>query len=201
MDTLPSADPNFLLRPAIRYSRFWIWHPSSERQRDFNPPEQCAAQRTLRRSPTSPARACPSCGDEPSRTGLRYLKACWRYPGSRACCFLACAGSNDYAGPNSHSRLTRLPVLPSSYSPWSRHPDLRFFEAQSPGPPMPRSTLRHTPHGVPRKTRGQDGFATSFPVGLLHPLQHAGLSRRTAHHRLFTRLEQGLRYGVPHNYI
>jgi len=29
------------------------------------------------------------------------------------------------------------------------------------------------------KTRGQDGFATSFPVGLLHPLQHAGLSRRT----------------------
>ncbi len=29
-----------------------------------------------------------------------------------------------------------------------------------------------------RKTRGQDGFATSFPVGLFHPLQHAGLSRR-----------------------
>ncbi len=31
----------------------------------------------------------------------------------------------------------------------------------------------------PRKTQGQDGFATSFPVGLLHPLQHAGLARRT----------------------
>ena len=26
--------------------RFWIWRPSFERQRDFNPPEQCAAQRT-----------------------------------------------------------------------------------------------------------------------------------------------------------
>jgi hypothetical protein len=44
---------------------------------------------------------------------------------------------------------------------------------------MPLSTLQETPHGVPRKTRGQDGFATSFPVGLLHPLQHAGLARRT----------------------
>jgi hypothetical protein len=44
---------------------------------------------------------------------------------------------------------------------------------------MPRSTLRITPRDVPRKTRGQDGVAFSFPVGLLHPLQHAGLSRRT----------------------
>jgi hypothetical protein len=44
---------------------------------------------------------------------------------------------------------------------------------------MPLSTLQETPRDVPRKTQGQDGFATSFPVGLLHPLQHAGLSRRT----------------------
>jgi len=29
------------------YSRFGIWHPSFERQRDFNPPEQRAAQRAL----------------------------------------------------------------------------------------------------------------------------------------------------------
>src|SRR6202030_734963 len=51
--------------------------------------------------------------------------------------------------------------------------------AQSPRPPMPLSTLQETPRDVPSKTRGQDGFATSFPVGLLHPLQHAGLSRRS----------------------
>src|ERR1700719_1711112 len=51
--------------------------------------------------------------------------------------------------------------------------------AQSPRPPMPRSTLQETPRDVPSKTRVQDGFATSFPVGLLHPLQHAGLSRRS----------------------
>ena len=44
---------------------------------------------------------------------------------------------------------------------------------------MSLSTLQTTPRGVARKTRGQDGFATSFPVGLLHPLQHAGLTRRT----------------------
>jgi hypothetical protein len=44
---------------------------------------------------------------------------------------------------------------------------------------MPLSTLQTTPRGVARKTRGQDGFATSFPIGLFHPLQHAGLSRRS----------------------
>ena len=45
---------------------------------------------------------------------------------------------------------------------------------------MPLSTLRVTPHDVIHKTRGQDGFALSFPVGLFHPLQHAGLTRRFA---------------------
>src|SRR5579859_3926648 len=39
--------PAFSLRPARHYPRFRIWHPSSGRQRDFNPPEQRAAQRTL----------------------------------------------------------------------------------------------------------------------------------------------------------
>jgi hypothetical protein len=44
---------------------------------------------------------------------------------------------------------------------------------------MPLSMLRLKPRGVTRKTQGQDGVAFSFPVGLFHPLQHAGLSRRT----------------------
>src|SRR5215831_9427112 len=35
------------LRPARNYPRFWIWRPSFERQRDFNPPEQRAAQRAV----------------------------------------------------------------------------------------------------------------------------------------------------------
>src|SRR5207245_10529638 len=54
-----------------------------------------------------------------------------------------------------------------------------LFAAQWPRPPVPLSTLQETPRDVPSKTRGQDGFATSFPVGLLHPLHHAGLARRT----------------------
>jgi hypothetical protein len=35
------------LWPARHYPRLRIQHSSSERRRDFNPPEQCAAQRTL----------------------------------------------------------------------------------------------------------------------------------------------------------
>src|ERR1700688_3605658 len=44
---------------------------------------------------------------------------------------------------------------------------------------MPLSTLRLTPRGATRKTQGQDGVAFSFPAGILPPLQHAGLTRRT----------------------
>src|SRR5215831_9285780 len=39
--------PSSSLRPARRYPRLRIRHSSSEHRRDFNPPEQCAAQRTL----------------------------------------------------------------------------------------------------------------------------------------------------------
>ena len=49
---------------------------------------------------------------------------------------------------------------------------------------MPLSTLRVPSRDDTRKTRGQDGFATSFPAGDLHPLQHAGLSRRSPSTRL-----------------
>jgi hypothetical protein len=71
-------------------------------------------------------------------------------------------------------------VLPSSYSEWSRHPDLRAFRS-SIAPPTDASAYASKDTSrcsdVPCKTRGQVGFATSFPVGLLHPLQRAGLSR------------------------
>jgi hypothetical protein len=49
--------PSSHSRPARHYPRVRIWRSSSERQRDFNPPEQCAAQRTLWRSPTPPSRS------------------------------------------------------------------------------------------------------------------------------------------------
>jgi len=43
-----------LLRPARLYPRVRIWRSSFERQRDFNPPEQRAAQRTLWGCKTAP---------------------------------------------------------------------------------------------------------------------------------------------------
>jgi hypothetical protein len=74
-----------------------------------------AGSQVLRLSPTSPARACPPFGLWPSRTGLdRQTKACWRSPGSRACCFLACAGSQTTQYLTIHSRNNVVVVLPSS---------------------------------------------------------------------------------------
>src|SRR5713101_5190092 len=93
--------------------------------------------------------------------------------------FLSVRGFSDYAGPNNPLAYSVVVVLPSSTRKGVGILFHRLFEAQSPGPPMPLSTLQTTPRGVARKTRGQDGFATSFPVGLLHPLQHAGLARRS----------------------
>src|SRR5713101_4035168 len=93
--------------------------------------------------------------------------------------FLSVRGFLDYAGPTVHSRLAWLPCcLP----PTRNEVGILIyglFAAQLPRPPMPLSTLQETSRDVSSKTRGQDGFATSFPVGLLHPLQHAGLSRRS----------------------
>src|SRR5438477_2228700 len=51
-------------------------------------------------------------------------------------------------------------VLPSSLPERSRHPVPNgLFEAQSPGPPIPLSTLQARPRDLACKTRGQDGFA------------------------------------------
>ena len=86
--------------------------------------------------------------------------------------FLSVRGFLDYAGPTVHSRLAWLPCcLP----PTRNEVGILIyglFAAQSPRPPMPLSTLQEISRDVSSKTRGQDGFATSFPVGLLHPLQH-----------------------------
>src|SRR6266566_7462361 len=93
--------------------------------------------------------------------------------------FLSVRGFLDYAGPAVHSRLTWLPCCLPPTRNGVGILIFGLFAAQSPRPPMPLSTLQETPRDVPCKTQGQDGFATSFPVGLLHPLQHAGLSRRS----------------------
>ena len=74
------------------------------------------------------------------------------------------------------SRCSRGAFLQSG---GSRRPDFAFFEAQSPRPPIPLSTLQAASRDVSCKTQGQDGVAVSFLVGLFHSLQHAGLTRRS----------------------
>src|ERR1019366_2845041 len=67
-DTLSSTEISRW--PARHYPRLWIQRPSSERRRDFNPPDSCAAQRTLRAAPSLPCVSVLS----PSR--LAPLVAC-----------------------------------------------------------------------------------------------------------------------------
>jgi len=140
-----------------------------------HPPQQLTlpcldGSQVLRRSPTSPARACPSYGFGPSRTGLRMMpKARWRSPGSRACCFLSVRGFYRLRRTGQPLACNAAAVLPSSTRKRVGILIFRLFEAQSPGPPIPLSTLRVTPHDDTRKTRGQDGFAISFPAGTCTP--------------------------------
>ena len=90
--------------------------------------------------------------------------------------FSACTGSKTTQDRTIHSRYSVAVVLPSSTRKGVGVLFHRLFEVQSPGPPMPSFCASNDTSRCPRKTRGQDGFATSFPVGLLHPLQHAGCS-------------------------
>jgi len=114
------------------------------------PPQQlallCSAgSLVLPCSSTSPTRTCPSLGLWPSRTGLQLLtKARWRSPGSRACCFLACMGSQTTQD-RTATRVNAAAVLPSSSSDWSRHPDLPAFRS-SITPPTNASGLRNEAH-------------------------------------------------------
>src|SRR5262249_59140084 len=70
-----------------------------------------------------------------------------------------CAGSLTTQGRLAARDLTQPAVWLSSYRDGVSAPFNDFFEAQLPGPPIPLSTLRTKPHGIARKTRGQDGVA------------------------------------------
>ena len=89
-DTLSSSEQTRW--PTRHYPRLWIQRHSSKRRRDFNPPDSCAAQRTLSVSLTSTPVISPF---SPRRLGRTYklalepdgsplftstpLVACWRY--------------------------------------------------------------------------------------------------------------------------
>ena len=81
------------LRPARNYPRFWIWRPSSERQRDLNPPEQHAAPHAIRflfaNNHQAYSRATPTClTKQPAgTTGKESAISSWY-----AICALLCLG-------------------------------------------------------------------------------------------------------------
>src|SRR3569833_3874012 len=133
-------------------------------------PPCSAGSQVLRHSPTSPhVHVCITVYGLRRPASVLGARRTGDLPVLVQVVFLACAGSNDYAGPDSHSRITQPPCcLPPSRKGVGIL-IFRVFEAQSPGPPMPLSTLRVPPRDGTRKTRGQDGFATSFPAGDLHP--------------------------------
>src|SRR6476660_272460 len=92
-------------------------------------------------------------------------------------CFWHCETNAIRAISCMHGALKQPCCFPPSGE--SRRPDFAFFEAQSPGPPIPLCTLQTPPRDATCKTEDQDGVAVSLLVGLFHSLQHASLTRRT----------------------
>ena len=89
--------------------------------------------------------------------------------------FLSVRGFSDYAGPNNPLAISVAAVLPSSISERSRHPDPSAFRS-SIARPTDASGLRFR-RGLaisPARLEARMESLFSFPVGLFHPLQHAG---------------------------
>ena len=133
-----------------------------------------------------PARACPPFGLWPSRTGLdRQTKACWmRSPGSRACCFLARAGSQTTQDLTIHSRVAWLSCCLPSLGKESASCSIGFSKLNSPAHRYLCLCFKRYLTASPARLEARMDSLLSFPVGLFHPLQHAGLSRRSPVGRL-----------------
>src|SRR5262249_32293697 len=96
-DTLPSG--NLLFRPTtVLTAVSWIWRPSFERQRDFNPREQCAAQRTLR-APRTPSRLRALSAFRPYTLGLCLTRLPGRVSPVPHCSFPTCRRLRPRGGP------------------------------------------------------------------------------------------------------
>ena len=160
------------LWPARNYPRFRIWRPSSGRPRDFNPPEQRAAQHTLRHCPTPPQRACGPFGLSlhPPVPTSRDIPEVSRFSCRK---YLGVFGVFDYAGlPGARA------VIPGHVA--FRHSEnvsvlIVPFRSSIPGPPIPLASLRtswHTaqnsgPSGsllLPRESLSLPAFCRFIPA-------------------------------------
>ena len=116
-------------------------------------------------------------GLSPSRTGL-LAQTFWRPPGSRAHCLLTCLDSSTTPGPAATRDLTRLADVAFPLTEKGRHP-VACFRSSMILPASPLSTLRCHPSRDHRQDSRPEWSRFSFSVGLSHPLQCAGLSRRS----------------------
>ena len=181
-------------RPARHYPRLWIWRPSSRRQRDLNPPDSCAAQRTLWARPTPiPARPVPrgrpvgGHAPPPLRAArvasCLLLQTCRRhYPGGIAGGFIALRPVLARAGLlPSDVGLPRNSGGSASALPFSRpaQRSLTLRPACSPSRPRRPSTPKASAASLPpRLLRLLPAGATSYRAGFA-PTEDTRLS--TAH--------------------
>ena len=136
-----------------------------------------SASSVLWRSPTPPKRTYPDDGsftfpDRSARADALEVSRFW-------CTLLADVhGLFDYAGSGGHSRSTRLADVAFPLTEKSRHPGI-CFPSSIILPASPLSTLRCSPSQDHRQDSRPEWSRFSFSVGLSHPLQCAGLSRRS----------------------
>jgi hypothetical protein len=113
----------------------------------------------------------------PSRTGL-LAQTLWRSPGSRAHCLLTCLDSSTTPSPAATRDLTRRADVAFPLTEKGRHSVACFRSSMIP-PASPLSTLRCDSSRNHRQDSRPEWSRFSFSVGLSHPLQCAGLSRRS----------------------
>jgi hypothetical protein len=113
----------------------------------------------------------------PSRTGL-LAQTLWRSPGSRAHCLLTCLDSSTTPGPAATRDQTRHADVAFPLTEKGRHLSTCFRSSMI-LPASPPSTLRCNPSRNHRQDSRPEWIRFSFSVGLSHPLQCAGLSRRS----------------------
>src|SRR5690349_21521086 len=94
--------------------------------------------------------------------------------------FLGVRGFLDYAGPAIHLRLTRLSYcLPPHGMESASCSKTGFSKLNSPAHRYLCLRFKRDLAVPPARLEARMDSLLPFPVGLFHPLQHAGLSRRT----------------------
>ena len=118
---------------------------------------------------------------KPFPTGLSCgsLQAPPRSPGSRVWSFQTCVGSTTTQ--DQPGTCVDAPVRMAFRFDDSVGVPIAIFRSSIPSPSVPLFTLQRWLHSARCKTRGRV-VRYSFLVRLLHPLSHAGLSRRTVNY-------------------